>query len=167
MVEVYFLDGRTESFQGAPQELLSKDWTAKEIRQYVIAVDPSLQTSRMGYPLPNGKFAKNMQYPIFGHIPVWSWINHGNLNGFMVEIYRDCKQYNPNNPYMISTWLELDEGLVVDVLEATTLDLQMPSSSPWWNESHRLPADITACAEMLKYLMEGYKLFYTYDIDLM
>lgn len=160
-----FLDGRTEGFAGIPRELLSKDWTRKEIRQYVIAVDPTLQTSRMGYPLPNGKFG-TLKYPMFGHIPVWSWINHGNLNGFLVEVYRDCKQYNPNNPYMISTWLELDENLVIDVLEATTLDLQMPSSSPWWNESHRLSTDISACAEMLKYLMEGYKLFYTYDIEM-
>lgn len=161
-----FLDGRTESFMGAPHELLSKDWTAKEIRQYVIAVDPSLQTNGMGYPLPNGRFAKTREYPIFGHIPVWSWINHGNLNGFMVATYRDCKQYNPNNPYMITTWLQLDENIIVDVLEATALDLQMPSNSPWWNESHRLSTDISACAEMLKYWREGYKLFYTYDIQM-
>lgn len=67
---------------------------------------------------------------------------------------------------MISTWLEIDENLVIDVLEATTFDLQLPSTSPWWNESHRLSTDITACAEMLKYLMEGYKLFYTYDIEM-
>lgn len=85
-----FLDGRTEGFAGIPRELLSKDWTKKEIRQYVIAVDPSLQTSRMGYPLPNGKFT-TLEYPIFGHIPVWSWINHGNLNGFLVAVYQDCK----------------------------------------------------------------------------
>jgi len=80
------------------------DWDDKEIRGYLVAVPPEAPMSKLETPLPAGG-----EYPSFGYQILYGWLNHGNLQGKMIELYKKSRFYNPNNQYMIVTWVELDK----------------------------------------------------------
>jgi hypothetical protein len=142
--------------------LLAKGWTeSREIHQFLIAVSPESELSLEGYPLPNGDF-----YPSFGHKVIYGWLNHGNLQGAMIELYKKNAHYNPNNEYMLATWLELDIDSVEEIERNVALDLQIPSKSVFWNVSTRLlDEDLTAMELAKNMIAQGFKVFYTCDYN--
>lgn len=143
--------------------LLAKEWTEpREIRQFLIAVSPENKLSSSGYPLPNGNF-----YPTFGHKVVYGWLNHGNLQGAMIDLYKKDAHYNGNNEYMLATWLELDMYSINKIAMDVAMDLQLPSKSLYWNASTRLvDEDLTAMELAKDMIAQGFKVFYTCDYNL-
>lgn len=142
--------------------LLAKEWTEpREIHQFLIAVSPESKLSSAGYPLPNGD-----SYPSFGHKVFYGWLNHGNLQGAMIELYKKNAHYNPNNSYMLATWLELDIDAVEEIERDVALDLQIPNKSIFWNASTRLlEEDLTAMNLAKDILHKEFKVFYTCDYN--
>ena len=142
--------------------LLAKGWTEpREIHQFLIAVSPESKLSSTGYPLPNGDF-----YPSFGHKVVYGWLNHGNLQGAMIDLYKNDAHYNLNNPFMLSTWLDLDIYSINKIAMDVAMDLQLPSESLFWNASTRLVnEDLTAMELAKDMIAQGFKVFYTCDYN--
>ena len=138
------------------------DWDDKEIRGYLVAVPPGAPISKWETPLPSGG-----EYPSFGYQILYGWLNHGNLQGKMIEIYRKSKFYNPNNKHMIVTWVELDQYHLDDIAMEVAMDLQKENESHFWNKSYRMVNEDLAAMELAKQAVgEGYRIFYTCDTQM-
>lgn len=138
------------------------DWEDKEIRAYLVAVPEGAPMSTWETPLPAGG-----EYPSFGYQILYGWLDHGNLQGKMVEIYKKSKHYNPANNHMIVTWLELDQYDINDIATEVAMDLQQDSESFFWNKSYRMvEEDLTAMNLAKQAVGEGYRIFYTCDTRL-
>jgi hypothetical protein len=145
------------------QFLIQKpDWENKEIRAYIIAVPEGAPMSKWETPLPVGG-----EYPSFGYEILYGWLNHGNLQGKMVEIYKKSQNYNPMNNHMIVTWLELDRYDLDEIATEVAMDMQQDSESLFWNRSYRMVnEDLTAMELAKKAVEKGYRIFYTCDTNL-
>lgn len=138
------------------------DWDDKEIRGYLVAVPPGAPISKWETPLPSGG-----EYPSFGYQILYGWLNHGNLQGKMIEIYRKSKFYNPNNKHMIVTWVELDQYHLDDIAMEVAMDLQKENESHFWNKSFRMVNEDLTAMELAKQAVgEGYRIFYTCDTQM-
>lgn len=135
------------------------DWETKEIRGYLIAVPANAPMSKWQTPLPVGD-----AYPSFGHQILYGWLNHGNLQGKMVELYKKSRFYNPNNNLMIVTWVELDQYDLEEIANEVAMDLQKENESHFWNKSYRMVNEDLTAMELAKQAVgEGYRIFYTCD----
>ena len=138
------------------------EWDDKEIRGYLIATPPNAPMSKWETPLPSGG-----EYPSFGYQILYGWLNHGNLQGKMIEIYRKSKFYNPNNKHMIVTWVELDQYHLDDIAMEVAMDLQKENESHFWNKSYRMVNEDLRAMELAKQAVgEGYRIFYTCDTQM-
>ena len=139
-----------------------KDWKAKEIRGYLLAVPENAPMNKWGNPLPSGG-----EYPSFGHQILYGWLNHGNLQGKMVELYKRHPAYNPNNPMMIATWVELDQYDLDEISNEVILDLQKENETYLWGKSFRMVnEDLKAMQMATQAIGEGYRIFYTCDTEM-
>jgi hypothetical protein len=138
------------------------EWDDKEIRGYLVAVPPGAPISKWETPLPSGG-----EYPSFGYQILYGWLNHGNLQGKMIEIYQKSKFYNPNNKHMIVTWVELDQYNLDNIAMDVAMDLQKENESHFWNKSYRMVNEDLSAMELAKQAVgEGYRIFYTCDTQM-
>jgi len=138
------------------------DWDDKEIRGYLVAVPPEAPMSKLETPLPAGG-----EYPSFGYQILYGWLNHGNLQGKMIELYKKSRFYNPNNQYMIVTWVELDKYDLDEIAMEVAMDLQKENESHFWNKSYRMVNEDLSAMELAKQAVEeGYRIFYTCDTQM-
>lgn len=138
------------------------EWDDKEIRGYLVAVPPGAPISKWETPLPSGG-----EYPSFGYQILYGWLNHGNLQGKMIEIYRKSKFYNPNNKHMIVTWVELNQFDLEEIANEVAMDLQKENESHFWNKSFRMVNEDLTAMELAKQAVgEGYRIFYTCDTQM-
>jgi hypothetical protein len=138
------------------------DWEDKEIRQYLIAMPPGAPMSKWETPLPSGG-----EYPSFGYQILYGWLNHGNLQGKMIELYEKSKFYNPNNKHMIVTWVELNRFDLEEIATEVAMDLQKENESYFWNKSYRMVNEDLSAMELAKQAVEeGYRIFYTCDTQM-
>ena len=138
------------------------EWDDKEIRGYLVAVPPGAPMSKWETPLPSGG-----EYPSFGYQILYGWLNHGNLQGKMIEIYRKSKFYNPNNKHMIVTWVELNQFDLEEIANEVAMDLQKENESHFWNKSFRMVNEDLTAMELAKQAVgEGYRIFYTCDTQM-
>jgi hypothetical protein len=138
------------------------EWDDKEIRGYLVAVPDNAPMSKWETPLPSGG-----EYPSFGYQILYGWLNHGNLQGKMIEIYQKSKFYNPNNKHMIVTWVELDQYDLDNIAMDVAMDLQKENESHFWNKSFRMVNEDLSAMELAKQAVEeGYRIFYTCDTQM-
>jgi len=138
------------------------EWDDKEIRGYLVAVPDNAPMSRWETPLPSGG-----EYPSFGYQILYGWLNHGNLQGKMIEIYQKSKFYNPNNKHMIVTWVELNRFDLEEIAMEVAMDLQKENESHFWNKSYRMVNEDLSAMELAKQAVEeGYRIFYTCDTQM-
>jgi hypothetical protein len=138
------------------------EWEDKEIRGYLVAVPPGAPISKWETPLPSGG-----EYPSFGYQILYGWLNHGNLQGKMIEIYQKSKFYNPNNKHMIVTWVELNQFDLEEIANEVAMDLQKENESHFWQKSYRMVNEDLAAMELAKQAVgEGYRIFYTCDTQM-
>ncbi len=138
------------------------EWDDKEIRGYLVAVPPGAPISKWETPLPSGG-----EYPSFGYQILYGWLNHGNLQGKMIEIYQKSKFYNPNNKHMIVTWVELNQFDLEEIAMDVAMDLQKENESHFWNKSFRMVNEDLSAMELAKQAVgEGYRIFYTCDTQM-
>jgi len=138
------------------------EWDDKEIRGYLVAVPPGAPISKWETPLPSGG-----EYPSFGYQILYGWLNHGNIQGKMIEIYQKSKFYNPNNKHMLVTWVELNQFDLEEIATEVAMDLQRESESHFWEKSYRMVNEDLAAMELAKQAVgEGYRIFYTCDTQM-